>query len=125
MQPQPDILVIEDDSSIRELIALWLRDAGYNVVESGGQLTHFVREMRSAKLIVVDLKEPKHGAIETIDALRERFPAAAIVAISGYFKSSPALAGALIQQLGVGCALAKPFSGKELLASVKALLGPP
>jgi DNA-binding response OmpR family regulator len=124
MERGTDILVIKDDPFMRELIALSLRDAGYRVVECSGQRTQHLRDSVTAKVVIVDLNEPKSGSTKTIGALRSRFPAASIVAISGYFRAGPAMAAAAILQFGVGLAPAKPFGSNELVASVKALLKP-
>ena len=124
METKTDILIIEDDPFMRELIALSLRDAGYRVVECSGQRAQRLHEKVSAKVVIVDLNEPRPASIRTIDALRMRFPAASIIAISGYFAAGPAMADAVVQQLSVDRALAKPFGANELVASVKALLEP-
>ncbi|NPT56913.1 response regulator [Paraburkholderia elongata] len=124
METKTDILIIEDDPFMRDLVALSLRDAGYRVCECTGQRAQHLHETVSAKVIVVDLNEPRHSSMKTIDALRVRFPAALIVAISGYFGAGAATADAVIRQLGVDRALAKPFDCNDLVASVKALLEP-
>jgi DNA-binding response OmpR family regulator len=124
MESGTDILVIEDDPFMRELVALSLREAGYRVLECSGPRAQHLRDTVTAKVIIVDLNEPKGGSMRTIGALRARFPSAAIVAVSGYFRAGPALADAAIQQFGVDLALAKPFGSDELVASVKALLKP-
>jgi DNA-binding response OmpR family regulator len=122
METKTDILIIEDDQFMRDLIALSLRDAGYRVVECSGQRVQRLPDVVLPKVVIVDLIEPKRSSIETIGALRMRFPAASILAISGYFRVGPAMADAVIQQLGVDQALAKPFNCDELVSSVKALL---
>lgn len=124
METKADILIIEDDPFMRDLVALSLRDAGYRVVECSRQRAQRLHETVSPKVVIVDLNEPKSGSTKTIGALRAHFPAASIVAISGYFRAGAAMADALIRQLGVDRALAKPFSGKELVACVKPLLEP-
>src|ERR1700687_3764051 len=124
METKTDILIIEDDPFMRELVALSLQDAGYRVIECSAQRVPHLYEAVSAKVIIVDLNEPKHGSMKTIDSLRARFPAASIVAISGYFGAGPAMADAVIRQFGVDRALAKPFGCNELVACVKALLDP-
>ncbi|MBB5464982.1 transposase-like protein [Paraburkholderia sp. CI2] len=77
----------------------------------------------AARVVMVDVSDPKSGSMKIIDALRARFPAASIVAISGYFHAGPAMAGSVARQLGVDRALAKSFGCSELVEAVKALLG--
>jgi DNA-binding response OmpR family regulator len=124
MDSKTDILVIEDDPFMRDLVVLSLQDAGYRVCECTGKLAQPLHESVDAKVIIVDLNEPKHRAKKTIEALRTGFPAAAIIAMSGYFGAGAAMAGAAVRQLGVDWALAKPFACHELVASVRALLEP-
>src|SRR5258708_20048283 len=107
MQTKTDILVIEDDPFMRDLIALSLRDAGYRVLECDAAHARRLDETVSAKVVVVDLNQPKSGSLKTINALRTRFPQASIVAISGYFARRPHMADAPIRQLPVERALAK------------------
>ncbi|MGF6870866.1 response regulator [Paraburkholderia sp. MM5477-R1] len=123
METEADILLIEDDPFMRELVSLSLRDAGYRVAEFSGQGWLFLLEAFAARVVIVDVSDPKSGSRKVIDALRVRFPAASIVAISGYFHAGPAMAGAVARQLGVDRALAKPFGSSELVGAVKALLG--
>ncbi|MFL9909593.1 response regulator [Paraburkholderia sp. RL17-337-BIB-A] len=122
METKTDILIIEDDQFMRDLIALSLRDAGYRVVECSGQRMQHLHDVVLPKVVIVDLIEPKRSSLETIGTLRLRFPAALILAISGYFGVGPVMADAAIRQLGVDQALAKPFSCNELVSSVKMLL---
>ena len=59
METKADILSIEDDPFMRDLVALSLRDAGYRVSECTGQRAQHLHETVFAKVIVVDLNEPK------------------------------------------------------------------
>jgi DNA-binding response OmpR family regulator len=124
METKTDILVIEDDPFMRDLLALSLRDAGYHVLECDAAHARRLDETVSAKVVVVDLNLPKTASMQTVNALRTRFPRASIVAISGYFGGGPGMADAAVQQLGVERALAKPFGCNELVASIKTLLAP-
>ncbi len=123
MESGTDILIIEDDPFMRELVALSLRDAGYRVVECSAQGLRLLDEALTARVVIVDLNAPKSGSIKTVAALRTRFPAASIVAISGYLQAGPAMADAVARQLGVERVLAKPFGNNELIDLVRLLAG--
>jgi DNA-binding response OmpR family regulator len=115
-----DILIVEDDASIRELISMSLTDAGFRVsaatVQGARQLT-----TTKADAIIVAINSPKATGGDVIKRLREQFPCSVFVAISGYFPASTQASGGLAALLGVDRTLPKPFRMDQLIDVVTEL----
>ena len=113
------ILVIEDDPVMRDLIAATLQDAGFAATAS------LAARGALARLLVVDLGEPKTDGADSLRALRTRHPDARIIAISGRFRFNAATAASVARQLGADRVLAKPLDCDALVANVRQLMGDP
>jgi DNA-binding response OmpR family regulator len=116
----PHILVAEDQADIRDLIALNLRQAGYEVtaVADGAEaLRSFDAAPRD--LLVLDLMMPGADGLDVCKSLRGR---GAVVPILMLTARSTELDRVLGLELGADDYLTKPFSMAELLARVKAML---
>jgi len=118
----PRILVVEDDPDIRDLISLYLRKAGHSVdtLSQGGAVVPRLRS-EPADLIVLDLMLPGLGGLEICQALRND-PATArlpVIMLTARSDESDRVAGL---ELGADDYVTKPFSPKELVARVAALL---
>jgi DNA-binding response OmpR family regulator len=120
MMCEIDVLIVEDDSSMRELIAMALEDAGFRVRESTAQGARSIRQAKT-DAVVVALNSPKAALDDIVESLRERYPSAALVAISGYFPANTQARGALATELGVDRTLPKPFRSEQLVAVVSEL----
>jgi DNA-binding response OmpR family regulator len=114
------ILVAEDQADIRELLAMNLRNAGYQVsavADGAAALAQQTEQPRD--LLVLDLMMPGLDGLEVCKALRSRGSAAPILMLTA---KSTELDRVLGLELGADDYLTKPFSLAELLARVKALL---
>jgi CheY-like chemotaxis protein len=116
----PGILIIEDDELMRALLEEWLSEAGYPIRASG---LRDVPGGDAPELVIVGVCMPRDAGTALIRAVRDAYPDAAIVAISGQFR--PGLAGscAAARTLGVQQVVAKPFTRAALLDAVRAALG--
>lgn len=121
-----DVVVIDDDSIMRDLLVDWLEAAGYTVrkaascrawVELGGDA--------APALIVTDMVMPGPCGADAIAALRARHAGIAIIAVSGQFKAGQRLSAPQALAAGADRALAKPLKRAELLGAVADLIGAP
>jgi DNA-binding response OmpR family regulator len=118
------VLVIDDDPLVRDSVRRVLERAGLTVDVAGGGHEGMERIGKAEPdLIVTDILMPDGEGMETIRAVRRKYPAARILAISGGSR----LMGAryllsLAKQLGATDVLAKPFGPADLLAKVNACL---
>jgi DNA-binding response OmpR family regulator len=114
------ILVAEDQTDIRELIALNLRSSGYEVTTvADGQAALDSQQSQSHDLLILDLMMPRLDGLEVCKALRARGRHMPILMLTA---KATELDRVLGLELGADDYLTKPFSLAELLARVKALL---
>ena len=110
------ILVIDDDADVRELVAEYLgkNDMRVSVGSSGREM--FDRE--AIDLVLLDLKLPGEDGMQLARSLRER-AAVPIVLLTGRNEEADRVMGL---ELGADDYVTKPFSPRELLARVRAVL---
>jgi DNA-binding response OmpR family regulator len=114
------ILVAEDQTDIRELIALNLRNAGYEVTTvNDGTAALASQNEQASDLLILDLMMPGLDGLEVCKALRARGRNMPILMLTA---KATELDRVLGLELGADDYLTKPFSLAELLARVKALL---
>jgi two-component system alkaline phosphatase synthesis response regulator PhoP len=116
------ILVVEDSPDIADLIVRYLQRAGYTTdhLTSGGQVVRHVRGA-APDLIVLDLMLPELDGLQVCQALRRDATTAAIpiIMLTARADEADRIHGL---ELGADDYVAKPFSPKELVARVAALL---
>ena len=117
------ILVIDDDSGVRQMVRRALERSGHRVLEApdGAEGMKLVRNT-PVDLIITDLYMPRQDGIETIQLLRDEFPDARILAMSG--GATAAATGPLLdaEMFGADATLAKPFTMDRLSRTVNSLL---
>ena len=116
------VLVIEDNEDFRDLIRHWLEDAGFSVSTlPNGRLGLELQRLQPADIIVTDIFMPDQDGIETISALREEFPAAKIIAMSGRESLTDYDALRVANELGAVKTFKKPFDLDDLVEAVREL----
>jgi len=114
------VLVAEDQADIRDVLALNLRQAGYEVTAvADGRAALASQERQASDLLVLDLMMPGLDGLEVCKALRARGRGTPILMLTA---KTTELDRVLGLELGADDYLTKPFSMAELLARVKALL---
>lgn len=116
------ILVVDDDPHIREVVCFALQKAGYATAsaENGRQaLDCFPREKPA--LVVLDIMMPELDGTEVCRRLRAA-PASAHVPILFVSSKDDEVDRIVGLELGGDDYVAKPFSPRELVARVKAIL---
>ncbi len=117
-----NILIVEDESSILELISLNLHQAGFNSIRAiNAEYANNLVKETIPDLIVLDWMLPGMNGIEFAKRLRANSETKNIPIIMLTAKSDE---DNKIRGLDVGADdyLTKPFSPKELIARIKALL---
>ena len=117
--PPATILVVDDESSLRDAIAYALRREGF-VVETaaeGNRAVAIARE-RSPDLIVLDLMLPGIDGLQVCRILRQESPVP-IVMLSARGEEMDRILGL---EIGADDYIGKPFHMRELVARVKAQL---
>jgi DNA-binding response OmpR family regulator len=110
---------VDDEPRIAAIAADYLRHAGYAVLTAadGAQALHLARTKRP-DLVVLDLGLPGLGGLAVARALRAE-SAVPIVMLTARAEESDRLLGL---ELGADDYITKPFSPRELVARVKAVL---
>jgi two-component system, OmpR family, alkaline phosphatase synthesis response regulator PhoP len=113
------VLLVEDEESLASLVSAYLQQEGYSVVAvgTGGEALQRV-EQESVRLVVLDLNLPDMDGLDVCRQIRIR-SSVPIVMLTARDEENDRLAG-----LGAGADdyLGKPFSPRELVARMKAVL---
>lgn len=119
------ILLVEDDTSIRELLEITLTQAGHSVVTASNGREGLARFRPGAfDLLITDLVMPEKEGIEMLRELHGKDPALKAMAMSGGGKFGAAETYLrLASLLGTKTILTKPFTREEFLATVNGVLG--
>jgi CheY-like chemotaxis protein len=119
-----DILVVDDDATLRSALKTFLERCGYVVhcAKDGRDALKMLGIMRT-QLVITDLFMPECDGLELILHLRKNAPGLEILAISGDGMSDLDVFMGAVRQLGVRFTLKKPFSLTELASLVKQALG--
>lgn len=113
------ILVIDDDRKTVELVKLYLESEGYHVFSAyDGQMALQIARKHAPDLIVLDLMLPKIDGIEVCRTIRSESQVP-IIMLTARTTEEDKLQGL---NLGADDYIVKPFSPREVLARVKAVL---
>jgi two-component system cell cycle sensor histidine kinase/response regulator CckA len=118
------ILVVDDESSIRETTRRLLEARGYRVLtaaDGAEAATLFQKHRADVALVLTDLMMPVMNGLTLIRVLRSLAPGLQIIATSGV---SDVDQGRELQQLGVADLLPKPVEVPVLLGTIARLLAP-
>ena len=112
------ILLVDDDSAVREVTASILRDLGYVVIEvgSGGAALDLLDHNARIELVILDFAMPGMNGMEVARQVRTKSPTRPIVFVTGYAETS-ALGDIDETQI-----VRKPFIGNELADKVQIAL---
>jgi DNA-binding response OmpR family regulator len=114
------ILTVEDDSAIRRGIVDALKYVGYGVLEAGhGDLGHEMAVRQTYDLLLLDLVLPGRGGLEILRAVRATRPTQPVIILTARGEENDRVEGL---RAGADDYVVKPFSVKELLARVEAVL---
>jgi DNA-binding response OmpR family regulator len=119
------ILVVDDDSDIRDLLDLELRASGYDVVFARDAIGA-VSTARKEKpdLILLDIGLPGGSGFVIMQRLRA-FPALERTPIIVITASDPGDSRERSAEFGIAGFFHKPFDADELLAEIERALAPP
>ena len=115
----PKILIVDDEASIRTLVRSYLEAADFRVLEAkdGSEALALTRE-HSPDLVVLDVGMPVLDGIEALRQIRT-FSNTYVVMLTARTEEVDKLIGLSV---GADDYLTKPFSPRELIARIKAVL---
>jgi two-component system phosphate regulon response regulator PhoB len=122
IMPRHTILVVDDETSIREMLVISLESAGYNVLQAeNAKNAHSLVLDKHPDLILLDWMMPVTTGLELLrrlkrDEMTDHIP---VIMLTAKAEESSKISGL---DSGADDYIAKPFSPRELLSRVKAIL---
>src|SRR5205814_311088 len=111
------ILVIDDESAIRESLRMTLEYEGYEFVGAAtGQEGLSLAERETPDLVLLDVKMPGMDGLEVLDRLRSMNEALPVVVISGHGSIGTAVEAT---KKGAFDFIEKPFASERILVSLR------
>jgi CheY-like chemotaxis protein len=112
---QAHILVVDDDSEVREILAETLGEFGYSVMQaaSGEEALPLLSAHSEIDMLISDVRMPGMSGLELAEIAREYKSDLKVILMSGYFLPQPVK----------DRFLKKPFHMQELASAVRAALG--
>ncbi len=113
------ILVVDDDTKLRQMVRLYLEREGYRVVQAAnGRDALFTARFEKPDLVLLDLMMPEMGGFDFIRNFT-RESDAPIIVLTARVEESDKVVGL---ELGADDYVTKPFGVQELVARVRAVL---
>ncbi len=113
------ILVVEDEASIAEVVSLYLKRAGFNVlIAPDGKQAMSLFERQMPDLVILDLMLPEVDGLTLTRWLRDRSDVP-IIMLTARREEIDRIAGL---ELGADDYVVKPFSPQELVSRVRAVM---
>ena len=122
IMPRHTILVVDDETSIREMLVISLESAGYNVLQAeNAKIAHSLVLDKYPDLILLDWMMPVTNGLELLrrlkrDEMTDHIP---VIMLTAKAEESSKISGL---DSGADDYIAKPFSPRELLSRIKAIL---
>ena len=122
---QQTILVVDDDSAVRRIVAATLQQAGYQVLSAAdGEvamdlLTRLAKAQRPLETLLLDVHMPGISGIDLLDRMHQAGMVLPVIAMTGDQDRTIAIE---LMRRGVGDLLDKPVQVDVLIATVRAFL---
>lgn len=122
MPAKPLLLIVDDEKDMRDLVCMNLRRAGYAIAEAADGITALsvARQLMPAA-IVLDVMMPGRSGLQVLQELRadDTLKNVPVIMLTAKGMTEDRIAGL---ERGADDYLAKPFSPKELVLRIQALL---
>jgi len=106
------ILIVDDERSMREFLAIYLRRAGYAVeAADGGAQALATMKNREFDIVITDLRMPDIGGLEVLAETKKRHPETQVIVVTAFATADTAIAA---MKAGAYDYLTKPFKVDEV-----------
>lgn len=120
MRPQATVLVVDDESFIRQILARIVSREGYQVHQaSDGREALKLLAETPCQIVISDIKMPNMDGIELLSEIKANFPPVGIILITAYageYAARDALSA------GADAFITKPFKNVEIAATLRDVL---
>jgi DNA-binding response OmpR family regulator len=118
MERRETLLLVEDEAILRRLVAQFLRNEGYKVVEAedGGEGVRRHLDEGPFDLLLVDLNLPVFSGVEVCRRVKSRCPSQKVMICSAAIVSEHEEA---LVAMGVDHFLTKPYHPDDLLSHIR------
>ena len=115
------ILIVDDDATVRGVVADYLRADGHTVLQAGDGAAALttIAETPGLDLVILDLMLPKLDGLEVFRRLRPSHPNLPVIMLTAKDSEADRILGL---ELGADDYLTKPFSPRELVLRIGAVL---
>ncbi len=119
MDSKKHILVVDDNGEIRSLLGRYLDQHGYSVsLADGGQAMRAVLKRGPVDLVVLDVMMPEEDGLTLCRQIRDQ-KGPPVIMLTAMSEEADTVVGL---EMGADDYVTKPFSPRELLARIKAVL---
>ncbi|MGH7278142.1 MAG: sigma-54-dependent transcriptional regulator [Candidatus Rokuibacteriota bacterium] len=110
--PEARVLVVDDERSMRELLAIMLKQSGYQVaLADGGEAAIDALGREAFDLVITDLRMRKVDGMAVLRAARDRSPGTVVVVVTAFASTETAVEA---MKLGAYDYITKPFKLDEI-----------
>jgi len=115
-----EILVIDDQESMRFIISHMLEEKGHQVksAEDGDQALALLAN-KSFDLVLADVNMPRLNGLEFLKAVKEKYPKTRVVFITGILEETARIGS---ENLGLDGLILKPFEKSAALEVIEKVL---
>ncbi|MYM61999.1 fused response regulator/phosphatase [Pseudomaricurvus sp. HS19] len=107
------LLIVDDDSIVRQGVVAYLEDSGFTVFEAaGGEVALELFREEQPDVVLTDLKMPGMDGMQLLEQIRQLSPATPVLVMSGVGVMGDVVAAL---RLGATDFLVKPFADMEVL----------
>jgi DNA-binding NtrC family response regulator len=122
MEPRVHVLIVDDSADTRETLGVLLELEGYAVsLARHGREALEIQGRAPADIVITDVYMPEQDGIETMHALRVRFPHVKVIVMSGTARLEAV--EVVARELGVSAVLQKPVAPSELVKLIEEMTG--
>ncbi|MFC1567782.1 response regulator [Pseudomonadota bacterium] len=119
------VLVVDDDSAVRKVAALFLENFHFEVLQAADGLEGletFCKHQKDIVAVLLDITMPKLGGVDAMKKMREANPRIPVILVSGY---SEVEIESLAEEDQPDMFVAKPFRAKDLQKALYKVLEKP
>jgi DNA-binding response OmpR family regulator len=115
-----NVLVVEDEDSIRKFITINLKRNGFDVVEAeSGERALSILQNNHIEVVILDIMLPGMDGFKVCESIRKSIPNMIIIMLTARSEDMDKILGL---ELGADDYMIKPFNPLELVARIRAII---